>query len=351
LCQVEFCVTMAKKGEKKKSKLDRAKDISGTRNEKKIKVDKMFGMKNKGGKKARALAKSQGGTRAAEEAKAMQRKKLKEKKAREQAEIDALFKSATQVVNKQKAIKAGIDPKTIICEFFKKGMCKKGKKCKFSHDFSKTREKEKINVYEDTRQQTMENWDQKTLEDAVNKAQAKRKQPPTDIICKYFLEAIENKKYGYFWVCPNGGNKCKYKHALPPGFVLKKKKTAEEIALEKANEPGLDEIIATEIAALKKRDDLTPVTLESFNKWDEKRKKRKAEEEKKAVTQKAKKQKSAKTKGICLNGRELFVFDDSLFIDDDGAADEYVFEEKEAAADAEIADTTDQVASATITSS
>ena len=41
-------------------------------------------------------------------------------------------------------------------------------------------------------------------------------------ICKYFLDALESNKYGWFWACPNGGTECKYKHALPPGFTLKK---------------------------------------------------------------------------------------------------------------------------------
>ena len=41
----------------------------------------------------------------------------------------------------------------------------------------------------------------------------------TDKVCKYFIEAVENAKYGWFWVCPNGGDQCKYKHSLPPGYV------------------------------------------------------------------------------------------------------------------------------------
>lgn len=40
-------------------------------------------------------------------------------------------------------------------------------------------------------------------------------------VCKYFLEAVEKKQYGWFWVCPNGGKNCHYRHALPPGYVLK----------------------------------------------------------------------------------------------------------------------------------
>ncbi|KAL0347235.1 UNVERIFIED_CONTAM: Zinc finger CCCH domain-containing protein 11 [Sesamum calycinum] len=40
-------------------------------------------------------------------------------------------------------------------------------------------------------------------------------------VCKYFLEAVEKKQYGWFWICPNGGKECHYRHALPPGYVLK----------------------------------------------------------------------------------------------------------------------------------
>lgn len=42
------------------------------------------------------------------------------------------------------------------------------------------------------------------------------------------MDAIEAKKYGWFWECPNGGPKCQYRHALPPGFVLTKKKKEED---------------------------------------------------------------------------------------------------------------------------
>ncbi|XP_060675749.1 zinc finger CCCH domain-containing protein 11-like [Ziziphus jujuba] len=57
----------------------------------------------------------------------------------------------------------------------------------------------------------MEDWDQDTLEKMV------------DLVCKYFLEAIEKKQYGWcwFWDCPNGGKDCHYRHALPSGHVLK----------------------------------------------------------------------------------------------------------------------------------
>ena len=45
----------------------------------------------------------------------------------------------------------GVDPKSVICAFFKQGQCSKGAKCKFSHDLNVSRKGEKINVYEDVR--------------------------------------------------------------------------------------------------------------------------------------------------------------------------------------------------------
>lgn len=62
-------------------------------------------------------------------------------------------------------------------------------------------------------------------------------------MCKYFLEAIENNKYGWFWVCPGGGDSCMYRHALPPGFVLKKDKKKEE----KEEEISLEELVENEV--------------------------------------------------------------------------------------------------------
>lgn len=62
-------------------------------------------------------------------------------------------------------------------------------------------------------------------------------------VCRYFLDAIENNKYGWFWVCPGGADVCMYRHALPPGFVLKKDKKKEE----KEDEISLEELIENEV--------------------------------------------------------------------------------------------------------
>ena len=57
--------------------------------------------------------------------------RLKEKEAAEKAKAEAaeLFKP----IQVQK-VPFGVDPKTVLCMFFKKGHCEKGRKCKFSHD-------------------------------------------------------------------------------------------------------------------------------------------------------------------------------------------------------------------------
>ena len=62
----------------------------------------------------------------------------------------------------------GVDPKTVVCIFYKQGNCEKGKKCKFSHDMSVERKGEKKNLYQDTREgedeakkkDEMDNWDE-----------------------------------------------------------------------------------------------------------------------------------------------------------------------------------------------
>jgi hypothetical protein len=47
----------------------------------------------------------------------------------------------------------GVDPKTIVCEFFKQATCAKGNRCKFSHDLMVGKKAAKINLYEDDREE------------------------------------------------------------------------------------------------------------------------------------------------------------------------------------------------------
>lgn len=72
---------------------------------------------------------------------------------------------------------------------------------------------------------------------------------------------------------------------------------------------------------------LTPVTLETFNDW----KKRKAERKQKELEEKMKEEsKKAGSKGHnILSGKALFKYDPNLFMDDENAADEKIYEERE----------------------
>jgi len=64
-------------------------------------------------------------------------------------------------------------------------------------------------------------------------------------VCKYFLEAVEKKQYGWFWVCPNGGKNCHYRHALPPGYVLKSQMKA--LLEEEADKMPIEEEIEEQV--------------------------------------------------------------------------------------------------------
>lgn len=64
-------------------------------------------------------------------------------------------------------------------------------------------------------------------------------------VCKYFLEAVEKKQYGWFWVCPNGGKDCHYRHALPPGYVLKSQMKA--LLEEETEKVSIEEEIENQV--------------------------------------------------------------------------------------------------------
>lgn len=122
------------------------------------------------------------------------------------------------------------DPKNVVCPYFKQGLCQKGKKCIYSHDLTLDRNEE-IDLYVDQRTQLIMNKiGTNTLntmsEEDVNKLIAEKekeyfKGEKSDIVCKNFLEAVEKSKYGWNWTCQNGDG-CKYKHCLPPGYILNK---------------------------------------------------------------------------------------------------------------------------------
>ncbi|KAJ4825976.1 hypothetical protein Tsubulata_007744, partial [Turnera subulata] len=344
---------------KQASKADLAK-------KQKIVEDKTFGLKNKNkSKNVQKYVQSlkQSVQPKPDPSKTASKKKKEEEKAKEK-ELNELFKVAVS----QPKVPVGVDPKSIVCEFYKAGQCAKGFKCKFSHDLNVQRKGEKIDIYSDKRdQETMDDWDQETLEKVVaSKGKEYNQNKPTDIVslprelmcclasithvlhfvvvhcffiledmeekkylsitvasvnhkfvggvaleiptrsflrhrvlglfallmighsrmamhfsflsevtlsridvCKYFLEAVEKKQYGWFWVCPNGGKDCHYRHALPPGYVLKSQMKA--LLEEEAEKITVEEEIENQRAKITTS---TPMTPELFMQW----KKRKIEE-------------------------------------------------------------------------
>ena len=135
------------------------------------------------------------------------------------------------------------------------------------------------------------------------------------------LPPCPHTRYGWFWECPNGGDKCQYRHALPAGYVLKSDVKEVEDKTEL-----LEDRIERERRALTTR---TPVTLDRLQVWLKNKQQRKEEEE--ALVMEEAKQSYAKGKRPVISGRALFAIDPSLFIDDD-AAGEGGFE-REAASD------------------
>ena len=109
-------------------------------NKKKDKVmqDKTFGLKNKkGGKAQKYIANVEkqvkgGGN---PELRKIEEEREKAKKAKLDAEKrEAEMKSLFKAVPTQK-VESGVDPKSILCAFFKQNLCKKGDRCRYSTRF------------------------------------------------------------------------------------------------------------------------------------------------------------------------------------------------------------------------
>ncbi|VDQ13181.1 unnamed protein product [Trichobilharzia regenti] len=195
-----------KKNEPSKKNVDKQKQ--------KIIEDKTFGMKNKKGAKQQKFIQQVQKQVTIIFTLVCHLQDKKEDKKREKLELNELFKPVLEL---QKCV----DPKSVLCVFFKQGLCAKGDKCKFSHDLTVERKAEKRGIYSESEKTdgTMDDWDISKLEEVISKKHD---------VCKYFLDAVENYKYGWFWECPNGKS-CHYRHALPPGYILQRdRKKMEE---------------------------------------------------------------------------------------------------------------------------
>ena len=310
----------------KKGKLTGKNAKSKIKNlDKKVK-DKTFGMKNKKKSKnvrnmAKTMAQAESGGYEKLQSKIFEEKKRKKKLEEEKKLMGNAF---GKVIPKKGGSR--------ICAFFKAGLCKKGKKCKFSHGtdqgfFEEKKkgkvENEKIDLYTDQRdilfgnKDVIDNWNQQKLSEVVDYNSNKYVNPKqTDKICKNFLEAVEKKTYGWLWMCPNGHN-CVFSHCLPKGYVFKSQK--KEVKKVNINDTLIQDIDD-------KRDrletqKLTPITKDLFFKWLAKRKIQKQKERQKRI------EKDLKDLGIKISkkptGRELFEKKSEIFQDAEGAMDTY----------------------------
>ncbi|WOO86045.1 Translation machinery-associated protein 46 [Vanrija pseudolonga] len=272
----------------------------------KVKDDKTFGMKNK--------------NKSSKVQKFVAQVAQQEAQAGKNKETLAKQKQAEE---RKRAKEAEENRKKMEAQLFKPAQIQKvpfgtGNKCKFSHDRNVERKIEKLNVYEDARAKddkkadTMDTWDDDKLKDVVTQ-NGKKQRTTTDIVCKYFIQAIEDRKYGWFWICPNGGDSCMYRHALPPGFVLKKDKKDD-----KKEVISLEEFVEVERHKLKPP--LTPVTPETFAAWKKNRLEKKAAEAE--ALEKAKAASRAAGKVTGMSGKDMFEFGGELYGDEEDADEE-----------------------------
>eukprot|EP00922_Rhytidocystis_sp_ex-Travisia-forbesii_P052225 GHVS01077500.1.p1 GENE.GHVS01077500.1~~GHVS01077500.1.p1 ORF type:complete len:351 (-),score=103.67 GHVS01077500.1:190-1242(-) len=189
------------------------------------------------------------------------------------------------------------------------------------YDPKASREGQKINLYTDQREQkeNMEGCDVQRLEIAVKPSESTEN--VTDIVCKHFIDAVEKKQYGWFWICPSGGDGCKYRHCLPPGYILSNYDDDEDEEEAELMEDKIERL-RLELPA-----GGTPVTLETFTAWKEKK-----ESDRVKAVEEVRQAEAKRTGGRglhILTGRDLFAYDPSLFVDDDAAADEDDYNEEE----------------------
>ncbi|KAF5870297.1 putative ccch finger dna binding protein [Botrytis fragariae] len=254
-------------------------------------ADKTFGMKNKKGAQAqKQIERMQTSYKAGGTPDEKKRQAEKEQREREKIASEAAKKEAAELFKPVQVQKVpfGVDPKTVLCQFYKKGHCEKGRKCKFSHDLNIERKSTKIDLAQDPREaeaekkkeETSDDWDEEKLRSVVLSKKGNQK-TTTEKVCKFFIDAVEEGKYGWFWTCPNGGDKCMYQHKLPPGFVLKTKeqRAAEKALMDKSPLKTLTLEDFLESERHKLTGTLTPVTPETFAKWKAERLDKKAGEE------------------------------------------------------------------------
>jgi len=151
---------------------------------------------------------------------------------------------------------------------------KKGDKCKYSHDINIEFNKGAFDIYTDIRdvkglkEDKTNNEENEVNKIAEEKEKKRKKLCQSKIVCRYFLEAVQRKIYGWKWECPNGED-CQYKHCLPKGYILMTQadKVQEEMTIEEYMD--LEEQIDEERTRISING--TPVNDTTFKEWKRKR--------------------------------------------------------------------------------
>ncbi|KHJ87139.1 Transketolase protein [Oesophagostomum dentatum] len=313
----------------------------------KIIEDKTFGLKNKKGAQNQKYVQQIQNQLRSNNARAEQAKAAEAKKKKELEELRDLNKFLHPVEQK---VRRDVDPKSVLCAFFKNGMCHKGAKCKFSHDLAVEQKSQKKNLYVDSRdlkkeeEDNMENWDENKLSEVVDKkhGEANKKLNQTTIVrVSSSLQILSSKLLKKANTAGFGNARMVAINvttdiACPKGeklhlYVLKKdrKKMEEQ---DKENQISLEELIEKERAALQGKN-LTKVTLQSFVAW--KKRKLREKKEKEAEEEKAKKDKIKAGKALGMSGRDLFTFNAEACVDDEDAED-VEFEQEEVDPDEKV---------------
>jgi len=197
-----------------------------------------------------------------------------------------------------------------MCALFQQGTCLDGDKCQFSHDLNLEFNQGAFDIYTDLRDIKSEFGKEFELNKIAEEKEKKRgKQCQSNIVCKFFLEAITKRIYGWKWECPNS-EECQYRHSLPKDYIIKNKKNGaqEDMTLEEFL--NLEEQIDAERERISKTG--IPVNESTFAEW-----KRKREERKGKI--------NSNKKENTITGLQLFKTyekNNEIVADDEGAADD-----------------------------
>jgi len=161
-------------------------------------------------------------------------------------------------------------------------------------------------------------------------------------VCEHFLEACEEERYDREWVCENG-NLCAMRHALAPGYVLRKDRGSDEESEGGDIAEKVDNQLK-KLKAAKNADGTTNVTPETFAIWKIKVTKEKADKLKLLMVEEQKKKKKKKGKEeegkekSSVSGKDLFSLNPDIFVDDDEAMNQDAYKEDEEYQDMLIAE-------------